>query len=127
MEILIVDGYEWAQLKFCLAVVYFSVSEQIPEQYFAMAPGRKETTTEERAIAVREFARGRTYGEIGEILQRSRETVRGIIRRYGKMDLCPTNQDLGAQKPFRVGKCEQLFKLLKETPEPAPPYQQATL
>jgi transposase len=81
-----------------------------------MSEARKETTIEERNLAIREFSKGRSYKDIGDILKRPTATVKAIIRRYGLNGYTSNKRRTGRPRSLTERQVRFIVRSAEENP-----------
>ena len=81
----------------------------------------KQTTAEERQIVIRNFESGRSFREIGKIINRSSSTVQYIIKRYRKENRITNRPRKAPNKKFNEHDERWIRRKIKENPRLSAP------
>lgn len=87
----------------------------------------RETTVEERRIAVNAYCGGKSYAEVAELLGRPVTTIRSIIYRYGKLGFLSSLPRSGQPKKLNQREERTLVRKVIENPHLSAPKVNAIL
>ncbi|XP_017488639.1 PREDICTED: uncharacterized protein LOC108376890, partial [Rhagoletis zephyria] len=81
--------------------------------------GRKqcETSKSQRKIILHLHNQGKSYAEIGEIMERSRFTIRNVIKRYTGSTNFENAERTGRPRKLSTRECAQIVRKVKSNPK----------
>ena len=82
-----------------------------------MAGKKKETTESERKIILYLHNQGKSYAEIGEMMERSRYTIRSIVQRFNGASTLKSSKHTGRPKALSSRERTQVLRMVKVNPK----------